>query len=138
MIESDELMSQFRGYDDYFRINDPVGFASAIAKAIPNFTFGFQGSCIYRSERTVSREIEGPLLLDPSASQEYTQEDAERLFNALNNRIIEATKLEPFFFKPLEYAHQAEYRLVWCVSAGKEDRLVVECPDARHFCGRPN
>jgi len=123
MIESDELMRQFPGYDDYFRINDPVGFTSAIAEAIPNFTLGFQGPCIYQSERAVRREIQGPPLLDPSVSQECTQEDAESLFNAMNHRVFEAMKLEPFFFKPLEYAHQAEYRLVWCVSRGKEDGL---------------
>jgi hypothetical protein len=137
MIESNELMRQFPGYDDYFRIGDPLGFASAIAEAIPNFTLGFQGPCLYQSERLVRREIQGPPLLDPSASQEFPQENAERLFDAMNHRVFEATKLEPFFFKPLEYAHQAEYRLVWCVSREKEDRSVVKCPDARRFCRRP-
>jgi len=55
----------------------------------------------------------------------------------MNHRVFEATKLEPFFFKALEYVHQAEYRLVWYVSREKEDRLVVKCPDARRFCMRP-
>jgi hypothetical protein len=54
-------------------IGDPIGFASAIAEAIPNFTLGFQGPCLYQSERLVRREIQGPPLFDPAASQASPQ-----------------------------------------------------------------
>lgn len=132
MIESNDLMQKL-GYDGFFRINDTVRFASAVANVIPSFIFGFEGACIYRDERTVRRGIDGPPLFIPPAEERET----ETLFSGVERRVFEATALEPFFFKSLEYADQGEYRLVWCVSSIREDRLLVKCPDARKFCERP-
>jgi hypothetical protein len=114
MIESLDLMAQFPGCDDYFCITDTIGFASAVANSIPGFIGGFQGACIYRDERIVQRKIDGPpLFVPPDANQSF---DPEKSLHEMNRRVFEAAALEPFFFKPVSYAHQGEYRLIWTVS----------------------
>ncbi len=107
-----------------------MAFATAISHQIPGFTFGFQGSCIYRNERSLKDSFNAPLFKAPPASESEAEEWADNL----ERRIHEDARLEPYFLKPLRYAHQNEYRFIWCVSQRTDDCLDIACQEALKFC----
>ncbi len=132
MIESEDLMKQFPGADSFFRIRDSIAFATSIATVLPGFALGYQGSCIYRPHRTVRRKVDGPPLFPPPSDAA----GVERAAHEIQQRVMDAAALEPFFDKPIKYSHQGEYRFVWCVGATTQEHIVVKAPEARGFCER--
>lgn len=130
-IESTDLIKQFEGGDGYFKINDSVAFAAAISAHIPGFMFGYEGLCIYKDARLVKGKYAKPLMPMPPPGAES---EAEKYFAAVEQKIHEDTKLAPYFMKPLRYAHQSEYRFVWCASPPTKETINIACPEARRFC----
>ncbi|HET6763271.1 MAG TPA: hypothetical protein VFH27_06355 [Longimicrobiaceae bacterium] len=41
-----------------------------------------------------------------------------------------------FFLKPVRYAHQNEYRLLWHTTRIVPGYIDIVCPEARQFCTR--
>ena len=122
------------GYSSAFRINNTVGFAHAIARALPGFLGGAQGFCVYRDSKIVERtnlEMELPQMPPQSG------DDAIRIFHKMNSIIWGAAAMEPLFRKPIKYAYQNEYRFVWFSKLAEEQETVnVEVPQALEFCER--
>jgi hypothetical protein len=54
--ESSLLLESFKS-DGYFKIKDTTGFAVAIANRLPGFIYGLEGSCKYKEERNIKREL---------------------------------------------------------------------------------
>lgn len=52
-----ELQRSF-GRDSAFQITNTVGFAHEISRQLVGFRHGLEGSCIYRSSRSIARSIE--------------------------------------------------------------------------------
>lgn len=130
-VQSTDLMKQFAGSDGYFKIKDSVAFAAAVSAHIPGFMFGYEGLCIYESARLVTGDYAKPLMPVPPPDSEN---EAEKYFADMEQKIHKDTQLAPYFMKPLKYVHQSEYRFVWCASQPTQETIDIVCPEARQFC----
>lgn len=129
-VQSVEVMRAFEGAQSGVKIKNPVGFADAVSRRIPGFGGGFQGACIYTDDRVVRRagvpDMKFPPLDDEAGAEKWGDE-YERYLAAENAN-------ESFLLKPLRYAHQAEYRLVWFAAGLERDYVDIECPEAIKLC----
>jgi len=121
-------------YSSAFRVTNTIGFAHAIARALPGFTGGAQGPCVYRDSKVIERtnlEMELPQMPPQNG------EEAIRMFHKMNSAIAGAAAMEPLFRKPIRYAPQNEYRFVWFSKLAEEkDSIIVDAPQALEFCER--
>lgn len=132
-LEDRSVMENF-GYSGAFRINNTIGFAQAIARALPGFHGGTQGFCIYRDTKIIERKN---LEIDLPQMPPQNADDAVRIFHKMNSIVWDAAALEPLFRKAVRYAAQNEYRFVWFSKlAQKEESFIVEAPEALEFCER--
>lgn len=128
---SEELKDAF-ARDSGFRINDTTSFADAVAHHIPGFRGGVEGSCLYLDNRTVSRNL-GHIDLDQFKSQPNSSNLDMGKLGGLLQTIADD---DLCFTKPLKYAHQNEYRLIWFVPANVAGHIDIRCPEAANFCTR--
>jgi len=129
-IESDELMSKFQT-NGYFRIKDTAAFGAGISNHIPDYVIGFEGTCIYRNQRTFRESFDRPLigtppLNDPNAAEAWAVN--------LEQQIHADSKLTPYFLKELGHAEQNEYRFIWCSSSPTDETIDITCPEVIRFC----
>lgn len=129
IIEDPELMKKFKT-DGYFRIKDTAAFGAAISNHIPGYMIGYEGSCLYRSERMITETFTNSLISEPPSNEVAAEEWA----NKIEQRIHEDSQLTPYFLKPLSYAEQNEYRFIWQTRQKSEDYIDVTCPEAIRFC----
>lgn len=124
-----ELMRRFG--DACFRIFDPLAFARAVADAIPYFRGGYEGFCLYQSERAVRRQLE-------SFEQVGLIPDGEGKARLQIGGPQEPNLNSPdrYFVKLMKYSSEAEYRWIWQVARQSGPTLDVLCPEAREFCDR--
>lgn len=114
-----------------FIINDTVNFSAAIARAIPSFVAGAQGSCMYQERRSVHRNAKFDLD-SHRISPESNHLNMGKMFETLSQHAGD----DPMFLKHIKYQNQHEYRFIWHASYLLDDYLNIECPDARQFCSR--
>ena len=98
----------------------------AIARALPTFTHGVEGYCVYTASRVVSRRIA------------YDPKDIPQLpggglpMEALPQLLGDIAGSVPFFLKHEAYSLQCEYRFVWMVAGAAQDVHFVDCPLGEH------
>jgi hypothetical protein len=113
----------------FFRINDTVGFADAVSRQIPGFTEGMEGYCIYR-EDILSRKSD-PRAIKPPTGNDDAAHWSEEIQRCVGEQLIEA-----FFIKRLQFAHEAEYRLIWLAEGVPKEFIDLKCPGAIKYCER--
>lgn len=104
------------GYDSGFVVNDPRGFAEAVATSIGARSFTF-GQCLYRKYKAVLG---------------FPGNKVDR--HRLSHRTGEIVKAAKYFIKPDRYAHQREFRFLWEQMGDVSDAKVFDCSSARQFC----
>jgi len=128
-INEDPKLKNDFNVDTGFRICDTLAFAHAVSKQIPGCTGGMEGMCSYRvniAAQAVSSEPFRPLAPD---------EDPELYGRQLHAQMSQSA-YGALFFKPVKYAHQAEYRMIWFANGQPKESIDVRCPDAVQFCRR--
>jgi hypothetical protein len=125
-----ELMRVF-ATDGYFKINDLVGFYSAVSDRIPNCITGRIGCCIYLAQRKVQRKM-GVAVDEAVKMNEQGKMNLMRVMEVIGA----ATFPDIYFWKLGQYAHQQEVRFVWDIGDRVNGPLSVECPEAVQFCER--
>ena len=128
-IEDPELMKRFET-NGCFRIKDTVAFGAAVSNHIPGYLIGYEGACLYRSERMLTNTFAHSLISEPPSDEAA----GEAWANKLEQQIHRDAELTPYFLKPLKYAEQNEYRFIWEVRQKREDYIDVICPEAIRFC----
>ena len=126
-----ELMKSF-DCDSYIRINDPTKFSMAISKHIPGFVAGFEGACLYQSNKIIEKDL-GYIDLN-----KFKNNSGQVDINMLNSFINHHMSFYPFFLKDTSYAHQLEYRLLWLSNAEMNEHIDIKVPEAIQFCTQPN
>jgi len=131
-------------FDDktYFAINNPLAFAEAVARSVPNCQSGRLGRCLYRSEPSLSVESERPVMPDPSellAAQDH--QAVELAFNRMNQAIGDLVdsklRAETYFIKAeVPFKKDSEFRFIFTVENEVSDVLVISCAEAVKFCAR--
>jgi hypothetical protein len=129
LVPSAEVMQSF-GANSAIVINDPRGFALAVAEAVLGFTHGFDGPCSYQSRRFVQRNFflpeDAPAVpLDETGKLDHTR--VGELVYAIAGR-------DAYFLKHYSYMPQNEWRFLWITSGERHDYLDVVVPAARRFC----
>ncbi len=112
-----ELIQNFE-YDDYYIINDPEGFANAIADRLACPTI-YRSGCLYRTNKV--------LVGTPPPNFDFYSLSAE-LRNLVNK--------SQYFIKPLKFKPQREYRFIWELDEDVDDPFVFNCPEAIKYCSR--
>lgn len=115
-----------------FRINDILGFSNAIARHIPGFNAGSEGSCHYLPKRVLDRDmglvdIEA-MRVSPGSKNLDMGKMMQAVFGMAGDDLL--------FLKHIRYAHQNEYRLLWNTSRDIDTHIDIQCPEARQFCTR--
>lgn len=129
-IQSVEVMKAFGGAESGIKIKNPVSFADAVSRHIPGFVGGFQGACVYTDDRVVRRADVPDMKFPPPADEagmEKWGDEYERYLAAQNSN-------ESLLLKPMRYANQAEYRLVWFAAGPEKDYIDLECPEVIKLC----
>jgi hypothetical protein len=126
LVPSRTLMAKFNA-DSAIVIHDPLGFADAVGKAVPNFEIGFDGPCSYQANRAIFRDC-GHFPWPTVAPTDQA---------GVTKVIMELAGTTPFFLKHHDLLEQNEWRFVWqCSEAPKDDVIDITVPDARQFCTR--
>jgi hypothetical protein len=91
--------------DSAFQIMNTVGFAVEVARQLPGFRQGLEGSCIYRAERQIRRDIDFDI-------EKYNRPDGtvdmQMMFDA--GQALGGSEL--VLLKHKRYEHQQEYRII--------------------------
>jgi hypothetical protein len=123
-----ELLNAF-DRDSVFEITNTVGFASEIARQLPGFRHGMEGSCIYRPERLIKRAIDFEF-------DEYKRDDGTVDMRMINDLGHSLGGEELLLLKHKRYATQQEYRFLWELDSIEQDYIDITAPKAVHFCRR--
>lgn len=115
--------------DSAFAITNTFGFAREIARQLPGFTGGFEGSCIYRDDGTIVRVI-------AHDDDEYKLPDGSYSFQSVRDLSEKLGGHELMLLKNDSYEHQQEYRLMWHLDNIENQYIDVIAPLAVQFCTR--
>lgn len=132
LIYSDQMRRTFPGADGSFVIDDTMGFAGAIARALPGFKGGMEGPAIYQDDTTIRRDM-GPTSIEELVDA-HKRPDNTIDMNLLLQLQGQVGGTEEFFTKHSRYANQAEYRLLWGIDGHAQDFIDLKVPAARQFC----
>jgi hypothetical protein len=114
---------------DGFRITNSLAFAECISRCIPGYIWGIEGFCDYRDNLLIEKYDSNPI----KGPDEYgSLEEWERK----TDEYVGQQMIDGFFLKRLKYAHQSEFRMIWCGSGKEQKYLKITCPEARKFCQR--
>lgn len=116
--EPDPICRDRFGYDAWFRVIDPLGFAKAISAQIGAELYCY-GLCVYCDYKAIVAEL--PATYD---------------FSFLSHEILEPFARTQYFIKPSSFAHQHEFRILWKMRGEVELFKDIECPEAVRFCER--
>ena len=112
-------------------ILDTTRFAGAIARALPNFRAGMEGTCIYRRSMLLERDIRGFDL------NQQKNEKGELEVAQLIKWVSSQVGLDHFFLKRDLFVPEAEYRFVWMCTHAVDEHIDVIAPEAIQYCRRP-
>lgn len=123
---SSELRDSF-GRNSAFEIANTTGFAVEVARQLAGYRHGLEGSCIYRSEATINRQIDFDF-------DRYKQADGtvdrQMIFDA--GQALGGSEL--VLLKRKRYSFQQEYRLLWELDGIADDHIDIVAPQARQYC----
>lgn len=122
------LRTQF-GRDSAFQIVNTLGFAVEVARQLPGFRGGLEGSCIYRPNTLIRTSVQFDI-------DKYKRPDGTMDMQMIFDAGAELGGAERILLKRLKYQTQQEYRLVWYVDAVKNEHVDISCPLARRYCRR--
>ncbi|MGY6569450.1 MAG: hypothetical protein ACXIVE_10700 [Salinarimonas sp.] len=114
----DPVVVESFGYDSFYFINDPEGFADAVRNSLNSKYFSF-GKCVYCEEKALIGRIR----------QGHS-------FQRVDHRTIEMIGEAMHFVKPVKFSHQNEFRFTWRSHYNVRGARIIECPDAIQFCSR--
>ncbi len=106
------------GYDSYYKIVNPLGFAQALCRGLQAYNYCFS-QCVYSNSR--EKVIVG------EASEFYNPRQ-------ISNQTMLLVNLSKYFVKPNQYAHQSEYRFIFLMKSVVDEPIIIKCPDAVKFC----
>lgn len=141
MVESPLLMKRF-SVDNFIRIHNILAFADAVSRWIPGFQRGQMGPCIYKNERSISKNAVNMVGIDPAAMITAADKDdpaaLEKAFNESRQALADGVNRElagdPYFLKEEIFSVEAEFRIVWTVPYEVKEPLIITCPEAVQFC----
>lgn len=126
--ETDRLMEHFK-VDGCFEVKNTTGFGYEVAKTLNHFQFGLEGVVTYQTDYQryllleQHEELPDLMVADPPN---------DVLFKYLD--FIGRTNQDMLYTKPVEFAHESEYRFTWrCTS---ENPILIKCPEAVKYCRR--
>ncbi|OEK01864.1 hypothetical protein BFP97_10205 [Roseivirga sp. 4D4] len=117
--EADQTLVGKFDYDDYFFIDNPNGFAQAIADRLPCPNI-YRSRCVYRNDKV--------LVGTPPPNFNFYKMSHE-LRNLVN--------WGQYFIKPVRFSHQKEYRFIWELDEDIDEPFLMKCPEAVEYCSRP-
>jgi hypothetical protein len=120
---SKEVIHDFNGVGA-IRIIDPTQFGVAVAGYLPGIVEGVEGHCEYVESR--SDWADGLQEIVPLLKQGDEAGFAKRFH--------QHTPGTEAFRKPMKYAHQKEYRILWFSKSPVQEPVLIHCPLAVHFC----
>ncbi len=124
----DDLKQKF-SRDSAFEITNTVGFALEVARQLPGFRHGLEGSCLYRPDTSIKRSVD----LD---FDQYKLADGNFDMRMISHTSAALVGPELVLMKRKKYESQQEYRLLWELDVAPEGYIDVIAPNARHFCRR--
>jgi hypothetical protein len=128
-VESAEMQRRMQR-DSFFRIMNTTGFAFEVAQAIPGFTGGGEGFCIYQDGRKITKYGTPPI-----GDLDELNEHPNR--NAIVQQYVEnAGATEAHFLKLEKYRDEGEYRFLWLTDRAVSEPLTIHVPNARQYCQR--
>lgn len=110
-----ETMKKF-GYDSGFIINDPIGFANAIAESICAASSTF-GRCVYHPHKAILG---------------FPNDIVDR--NKLSHESGKIVNAAQHFIKSERYSHQKEFIFLWEMQSDLSGSKVIDCSSARQYC----
>ncbi|QJU59556.1 hypothetical protein HL653_18950 [Sphingomonas sp. AP4-R1] len=110
-----------------FQITNTVGFSLEISRQLAGFRNGIEGSCIYRSDATISRAIDFDF-------EKYKLPDGNLDMQMVADASTQLGGPELLLLKRKRYERQQEYRLLWEIDTIGADYVDVVAPLARQFC----
>lgn len=132
MLCTQKLKETFPGADGCFAIDDTVGFAQAVAHALPRFKSGLEGPAIYQDDPAIRRDM--GIQTAEEFFDNHKNPDGTLSLNMLADVQSKVGGTEEFFVKHSRYADQAEYRFLWAVEGDAEDFIHIQVPEALKFC----
>src|SRR5690606_19480687 len=122
---SKDVIKDFNG-KGAIKINNPALFGMEVARKLPYVLAGLEGDCIYGDSKATIMESE----LDNNRFQGMDFKNTSEIKDVIND-ISNNVEL---FMKLTKYQHQNEYRLVWLSEKKINGGIVINCPEARHYC----
>jgi hypothetical protein len=126
-----KIMNDFKT-NSYIRINDPTSFGMAVSRRIPSFVAGFEGPCLYQSNKIIQKDL-GYIDLD-----KFKRQDGQINIELVKNFIFSNMKHFGCFLKDKIYETQSEYRFIWFILNDTADYLDIQVPEAIPYCEKPN
>jgi hypothetical protein len=117
------------GRDSAFEITNTFKFAFEISRQLHGFRLGLEGSCIYRSERTIDRAVDLDL-------EKYRRPDGTFDMQYLADASNALGGPELLLLKQKRYEDQQEYRLLWELDELNSSYVDVVAPKAVQHCRR--
>lgn len=136
-LEDSESIRRDFGVDSCLQITDPLGFAVAVANALPGFQEAFVGFCNYQTYRIVEKA------LAEMSIEDFTEENGNivighpQMHERMNQLV--GNGIDLLFLKEKKYQNQAEFRFVWRIDGTHfeiEDHKDIVCKEAIQFCKR--
>jgi len=110
-----KIIAEF-GYDSGFEIFDIEKFNLAIAKRV-EAEESVHSNCLYRNMKVVVSDLH-----------------INKRINSISRELIDMIGPTKYFVKTVDYHHQKEYRFIWKVKNIKDDKMIIECPEAIDYC----
>lgn len=154
MMYDRDLCESFHS-DSYIRINDSIGFGTAIALHIPALLLGLEGPCLYQGKKIIEKDL-GYIDISQFQDPDNTERVDDTLLKQLDQISLRPDTALPagnarltqlilrrmqhyaLFLKDKRFSRQVEYRFVWVLANGADDYLEVKVPEAIQFCEKPN
>lgn len=132
-LRNDEEIANRFGSSAYMKINNPTAFGAAIARQIPRFRFGVEGSCRYQTTMKIHK-----LVGDISVAR-FNSPGTEKIdLNKVNQFFQENFGSYPYFLKHTSYVSESEYRFIWVYEGADDEFLDVTAPEAIQYCEPPS
>jgi hypothetical protein len=130
----DASMQGCLGHSSAIHIRDPVKFAAAVARHVPEVVGGFFGACNCTTEPIAGIPLER--LAVQQAYVAMTGGAPEEFWGNLQRAMapLAPHEYDGLFRKHTKYADQHEFRFVWFSRMPQRPSLPIVCPEAISFC----
>lgn len=122
----DKSLQEKLGYNAALQITNTAAFSYEVSRQLAGFKHGFEGPCIYRSNRLIRRKIDFDV-------EKYRLGDKISM-QAMFDSAALLNGAERMLLKEKTYQDQQEYRMLWFVDKETPDYIDISCPNARQYC----